>query len=237
MLPGAPEGLVAAVALGGVASHVTAATLHGLDLWTPAALLHVTIPLGSQRTAEGVRVHRARLAATDLDPLRALTAPLRTLVDCGRTLPLLDAVVILDSAQRGGVVTASCLRRAAESARGHGAVALRRAVLYADGLAGSNLETALRLLLDLTDAQLRTQVRIKGVGTVDFVLDGWLVVEADGFQYHCDRAAYRRDRHRSNALAERGYVLLRFTWEDVRYRPRWVLDQVERVRARGCLPA
>jgi very-short-patch-repair endonuclease len=232
-LPGACEGLVAAVALGGVASHGTAAALHGLELWTPPPGPHVTIPLGSRRTADGVRVHRANLTAAEVDPGRAITAPLRTLVDCGRTLPLLEAVVILDSALRARVVAPERLRRAAEAARGHGAAALRRAVGYADELAGSKLETALRLLLDMTDARVRTQVRIEGVGTVDFVLDDRIVVEADGFEYHCDRAAYRDDRRRANALAERGYVLLRFTWEDVRYRPRWVLQQVERVRAAG----
>jgi very-short-patch-repair endonuclease len=233
VLPGAPEGLVAAVALGGVASHTTAAVLHGLALWTPPEILDVTIPLGSRRTADGVRVRRANLPAADRDPDRAVTGLLRTLGDCGRTLPFVDAVVILDSALRGRLGTAVQLHRAAEAARGPGSCALRRAVGHVDALAGSPLESVLRLWLDLTFAAVRTQVWIKGVGAVDFLLDGWLVVEADGFEFHADRTAYRDDRRRANALADRGYVLLRFTWEDVRRRPGWVLAQVESVLASG----
>ncbi len=46
-------------------------------------------------------------------------------------------------------------------------------------------------------------------------MDGWLVVERDGFAYHADRSSYRRDRQRDAALSRHGYVWLRFTDEDV----------------------
>lgn len=150
-------------------------------------------------------------------------------MDCA--LGLLDAVVILDAALRSGAVSREHLSRAAQTARGHGATALRRALDHADELAGSPLESALRRLLGLLGGDVRSQVWISGVGTVDFLVDGRLVVEADGFEFHSDRTAYREDRRRANALAERGYVLLRFTWEDVRLRPGWVVAQVEKVRA------
>jgi very-short-patch-repair endonuclease len=68
---------------------------------------------------------------------------------------------------------------------------------------------------------------------VDYVIDGWLVIETDGFEFHSNRAEYRKDRRRANALAERGYVLLRFTYEDIRFRPWAVLAQVAAVLARG----
>jgi very-short-patch-repair endonuclease len=207
--------------------------LHGLDLVASSTVIDVTVPLGSRRGAPGARVHRADLAFVDRDPRTATTSLLRTLIDCGRTLPLLHAVVMLDSALHHRYVTAAALRAAGESARGHGSAALRRAVRYADELADSPLESALRLLLDITGAQVRSQVWISGVGRVDFLIDGWLVIEADGFAFHADRAAYRNDRRRANVLAERGHVLLRFTWEDVRGRPAWVLAQVERTRGAG----
>lgn len=114
------------------------------------------------------------------------------------------------------------------------AAGLRRAVRFADDLADSPLESVLRPLLAILNCELRSQVRIPGVGAaVDFVLDGWLVVEADGYEFHSDRKAYRKDRARLNALAAQGYVLLRFTWEDVRFRPGWVLEQVARVLSLG----
>lgn len=203
-LPGATPGLVAAVQLGGVASHGTAAGLHGLAIWREPAYLHVTVPLGTRRSSPGVTLHRADLGVADRDPRLAATSLRRTLLDCGRTMPLLDAVVVLDSALRGGAVTAVALRAAAESARGHGAAALRCAVRHVDALAGSPLESALRLLLDLLGADVRSQVWIPGVGRVDFLVDGWLVIEADGFAFHSDRVAYRTDRRRANALAGAG---------------------------------
>ncbi len=235
VLSGTDPALVAAVRLRGVAAHASAARLHGLDLWRPVAGIDVTVRPGSRPFEAGVRIHRAALRPDEVDVRLPITSVLRTALDCGRSLPLPDAVVILDSAMRGGAVKPATLRAAAESARGHGAVALRRAVAHADALAGSPLESALRLLLVLLDAKLQTQVKIPGVGPgpVDFVLDGWLVVEADGYEFHSNRADYRKDRGRGNALAVRGYTLLRFTWEDVRGRPGWVLAQVQRALQLG----
>jgi very-short-patch-repair endonuclease len=229
-LPGAPPEIVAAVRLNGVASHSSAAALHGFSLWQPSKVLHVTV--ASWHPPEpGIRLHRAPLLATDIDPFRPMTSALRTATDSGRSLALVDAVVVLDSALHRGLVRMDTLRAAADAARGHGAAALRRAVRYADGLADSPLETVVRILATvLGDVQI--QVRIRGVGKVDIVLDGWLVIETDGFEFHANRAAYREDRRRSNALAEHGTVLLRFTYEDV-CEPMDVLDQIERVYRMG----
>jgi very-short-patch-repair endonuclease len=52
------------------------------------------------------------------------------------------------------------------------------------------------------------------------------VIEGDGFAFHADRDSYRNDRRRATALLTGGYALLRFSWEDVRFRPEWVIDQV-----------
>ncbi|MGQ0625010.1 MAG: endonuclease domain-containing protein, partial [Sporichthyaceae bacterium] len=232
-LPDAPPCLVTALMLGGVASHASAAALHGLALWTPPEVFAVTVALGTRKAAYGVRVHRADLSEGDLDPRLLMTSLQRTLLDCGRTMPLMEAVVVLDSALHGHMIGRAALRRAAEAARGHGATALRQAVSFADALSESALESVLRLLLELTGAELRSQVHVEGVGVVDFLLDGWLVIEADGFAFHSDRPAYRNDRRRANALAERGYVLLRFTWEDLKDKPMWVLAQVEAVRVQA----
>ncbi|WP_169577162.1 endonuclease domain-containing protein [Sporichthya polymorpha] len=177
----------------------------------------------------GGRFHRARLRAADLPGFRPLTAPLRTALDCGRTMPLLDADVVLDSATHGGGVSLATLRTAADAARGHGAAALRQAVRFVDDLAESPLETVLRLLVVLLGADVAIQVRFRGVGRVDIVLDGWLVIEADGFEFHSTRQQYREDRRRGNLLIERGTVVLRFSFEDVRFRLPGVLAQIERV--------
>ncbi|MBX7114280.1 MAG: endonuclease domain-containing protein [Myxococcaceae bacterium] len=40
-------------------------------------------------------------------------------------------------------------------------------------------------------------------------------VEFDGWKYHGTRQAFARDRARDRLLASRGWVVLRFTWQDV----------------------
>lgn len=235
VLPGADPALVAAAELCGFASHASAARLHGLDLWRPIDGIDITVRRGSRPRRTDVRVHRADLRSDEIDHRLLTTNVWRTALDCGRALPLSDAVVILDSALRKGWVKLSELRAAAESARGHGSAALRRAVAHADALSGSALESALRPLLVLLDATVETQVKIRGIpgGPVDFVLNGWLVVETDGYEFHRERDDYRKDRERSTSLVVRGYTLLRFTYEDVRGRPGWVLAQIQSVLARG----
>lgn len=234
-LPDTDPALIAAVRIRGLASHASAARLHGLALWRPIDGIDVTVRPGSRPEADGIRVHRALVRPDEVDFRLPATNLLRTAIDCGRTLPFLEAVVVLDSAMHNGRVKLTALRAAAAAARGDGSAALRRAVAHADALAGSPLESALRPLLVLLNVRLQTQVKIGGVpgGPVDFVLGGWLVVETDGYEFHRERADYRKDRERATALAVRGYTLLRFTYEDVKSRPQWVLTQIQAVLARG----
>jgi very-short-patch-repair endonuclease len=232
-LPGADPEFATAVRLGGVVSHISAARLHQFELWRPPTRLHISVPRNSPVTEDGVRVHRRPLPPADLEPWRPITAPLRTALDCGRSLPFCDAVVLLDSGLRLGKYTLAALLAAAKQARGNDTAALRRAVNHVDRMAGSGLETASRLLVELLGRNIQSQVWIAGVGPVDLLVDGWLVIEADGFEFHSKREDYRKDRRRSNALAERGYVLLRLSFEDVKYRPAKVLAQIERVLAQG----
>lgn len=229
-LPDAPAGLAAAVVLAGAASHVTAAHLHGWSTWNRYDRLTVTVPHATTKSLPGVTVYRAELKCSELDRYRACTGPLRTALDCGRSLRFVDAVCVLDAALRCAAVSECELVEAAHRARGPGSPELRRAVANVDARAASNLESVLRLLLRCTGARIRSQVWIAGVGTVDFVVDDWLVVEADGFAYHADRDSYRKDRGRGNGITVRGMGLLRFAYEDVRGRPGWVIAQVERVR-------
>ena len=44
-----------------------------------------------------------------------------------------------------------------------------------------------------------------------------LAIEHDGFAYHSDRGAYRKDRLRRNAIERAGWALLELTYEDVLY--------------------
>jgi very-short-patch-repair endonuclease len=231
-LPEAPPGLAAAVRLNGVASHSTAAELHGFPLWRPSPVLHVTVA-GNRPPEAGVHIHRARLEPEHVDAMQPMTAPLRTLVDCGRVLPLLEALVIMDAAVHRGRVRLDVLQAAADAARGHGSAALRRVVSYVDRLAESPLESVLRLIVSILNCTVRSQARVPGVGKVDFVVNGWLALEGDGFEFHSDRRAYRDDRRRGTALVVGRYVYLRFSYEDLAGRPGWVFATIAHVLAAG----
>jgi very-short-patch-repair endonuclease len=62
---------------------------------------------------------------------------------------------------------------------------------------------------------------------VDFVWpDARVVVEVDGWRAHGTRDAFQRDRATTNALQLAGYVVLRFTHEDLTRRPERVAAQV-----------
>jgi very-short-patch-repair endonuclease len=57
-----------------------------------------------------------------------------------------------------------------------------------------------------------------GVGRflVDFLWpESRLIVEVDGYEFHCDRASFEADRARDAELAVLGYRVLRFTYPQV----------------------
>jgi len=59
-----------------------------------------------------------------------------------------------------------------------------------------------------------------------------LVVELDGLRFHRTEQQRRADRARDRRLGLAGYLVLRFTWSDVRTRPAMVVAQVREGLAR-----
>jgi very-short-patch-repair endonuclease len=53
-----------------------------------------------------------------------------------------------------------------------------------------------------------------------------LVVEADSFGWHSSPSALNDDRERDVELTLQGYHVLRFTYEQVTQRPRYVVDAI-----------
>lgn len=58
-----------------------------------------------------------------------------------------------------------------------------------------------------------------------------VVLEADSFEWHGDRGALHRDAHRYNALVAAGWLVLRFSWEEVMFHPERVRTVLEAVVA------
>ena len=51
-------------------------------------------------------------------------------------------------------------------------------------------------------------------------------MEADSFEFHAARKGFDRDCRRYNALVVRGWLVLRFTWEQVMFEPGLVASTV-----------
>lgn len=59
--------------------------------------------------------------------------------------------------------------------------------------------------------------------------DHKLVIEVDGWAFHSDPAAFRKDRVRQNQIALLGWQVLRFTWFDLTEQPERVIAEIRRV--------
>lgn len=147
-----------------------------------------------------------------------------------RCRPEGEAVVMVDSALNKRLVTAE------EIAPLLGGPGARSALATLDRCHPSSrsvIESVARLALEGAGMRVAAGVRIEGVGEVDLLVDGWLVVECDGFAYHSGRTEYRDDRRRDRALAARRFVVLRFTWEELMAGPELVVRDVQRVLRLG----
>ncbi len=217
-VPDADAAILAAVRCGGLLTCDSGAGALGLAVLGPARRIHIATRNNPVRMASPVVMHRGHARRYD-GPL-----PIASTVDCAalalRCLPAVAALVIVDSALAAGRVTLDELR---ERLGTTGSAAPRIVLTLADGRSQSPLETIARVLLRVRGLDVQTQVYLDGVGRVDLLVEGILVVELDGFEHHSDRAHYRNDRRRGNALTGLGLHLVRFTYEDVVHRPNWVV--------------
>ena len=78
-----------------------------------------------------------------------------------------------------------------------------------DASAESGPETFMRLLLRSLGVSFQVQVTLDGVGRVDFVVDGWLIIECDSREFHEGWDKQVEDRARDLAAARLGYVTIR----------------------------
>lgn len=84
-----------------------------------------------------------------------------------------------------------------------------------DGVCESGTESLFWFRMSPLDLPMRRQVRIAGVGRVDFLIGSKLVIEVDSAKYHTDPKAYEEDRRRDARLSAMGYRVLRFTYDQI----------------------
>jgi hypothetical protein len=221
---------------GGALDRYSAAYLWGVDLLPRNAAVSVTVPTGVRLLPHPRRrAFRTVLAADDVTSLAGLpvSTPLRTAFDLGRQVNRREAIVALDAMCHRRLVQLNDLAAYTERrAGGLGAGELRGRLDLVDALAESPMETRLRLLL--TDAGLpspTSQHHVcdragRFVGRVDLAYpESRVAIEYEG-DHHRGRRQFRLDVARLNALREAGWVVLRFTADDVLRRPADVARQV-----------
>ena len=219
----------AAHALGGVLCRESAALHHGWALKAVPSEPHVSIPRNRKLSpvrARGIQVHRDDLHPDDVEGIA--TSKEYTLTQCLRTLPWDAALAVGDSAVRDGHT--ALLRRVAAAVRGPGSPQVRRVAREARAEADNPFESVLRAIaLEVPGLSVEPQVRVAGVRPDLVDEDLRVVLEADSFEWHGNRAALRKDARRYNLLVVDGWLVLRFAWEDVMFEQDYVRRVLMRV--------
>ncbi|MGB0100463.1 MAG: DUF559 domain-containing protein [Nocardioides sp.] len=228
-LPAVDEARQQAHGLAGVLNLSSAALHHGWAVKTLPDRPHVTVPRRrkvSTARRSGVQLHYRDLTADEVVDDIA-TSRVATLRDCLRMLPFDEALAVADSALRAGELSA--LARAAAEVHGPGRVQARRVAELATGDAANPFESVLRAIaVDVPGLRVQPQALITSTtpwcrpDLVDRELG--VVLEADSFEWHGDRQALARDARRYNLLVADGWIVLRFSWEDVMLDPAYVRE-------------
>ncbi|WP_295851110.1 hypothetical protein [uncultured Microbacterium sp.] len=225
---GTQEDFVEAARAGGRLDCVSLLAARGVFIHRQADRHVQQDPPASRRppAPRGVVYHwRASSAARDglaVDVVEALAQAIRC-------QPPRSAVATLDSAWHLGLVSEADIDEVFARVPRRFQV-LRRLV---DPRAEAGTESLVRLLLRPLGCRVELQVRIDGVGRVDLLINGWLIVECDSERFHGTWQMHKNDRRRDMAALERGYTTLRLLAEDILYHPDRVRAALERILAHG----
>jgi very-short-patch-repair endonuclease len=239
-LPEVAAGLVEAARASGVVCLTSAALSYGWAVKTVPEVPYVALPKDRRLSAEvgaGLSPYWIDLDDDD-DRVGYATSPDKTLEMCLRRLPFDEALAVADSALRAGH-PAPRLHVIAQAARGPGSAQVRRVAALADGPAANPFESVLRAIASqVAGLHVEPQVKVGGdlgpAVTPDLVDRRLAVVlEADSFAWHGDRAALRADARRYDLLVANGWTVLRFAYEDVMHDQAFVRMVLEAVVVRA----
>lgn len=206
----APPCLAEAARLGGRLDCVSLLREAGIFV-ASEPFLHVQLDNGASRLParpQHVVAHWRTTAAIRCSPI----APwVEALAQACRCQDPRSAIATLDSAWHLGFVDDAELREI------FARLPLRYRPLHGllDRQAESGTETLMRLILRTLGCDIRVQQRLPGVGRVDFIVDGWLIIECDSEAHHAGWEAAKRDRRRDLAAAALGYTTIRPIAEDI----------------------
>ncbi|MDO4900988.1 hypothetical protein [Actinomyces sp.] len=209
-LPGTKREVIVARQVGGLIG-----CTHGVAAWGlpaqngPGPNVHVLV--STTPRAAPLRTTCHHIPDLYVDPLGSPYAdPETMLIAFMRCAEPLDAVIALDAALRGGLVTKIQLRA---RLRGNRNAKLRDLLDRANPRARSLLETIARFELEEAGATPEVGVEVP-IGELDLLL-GRLDIETDGHEFHSQRTDWEHDRHRDQWLIAHGYTPLRLTSRQV----------------------
>jgi hypothetical protein len=234
-LPDADDALVAARALGGTVSLLSAALHWGWRVRMPPKRPMVTLARHRRLPQRGVEADVRWADLVPADVVDGVTGKLRTVVDCARWLPFPDGLAVADSALRAGDLTKSQLLTAAEASPRTGRPAAIKVARAADGRAANPFESSLRAIAKgVPGLRVEPQVPIGTVGHADLADEHLqIAIEAESWEFHATPEAFRYDVRRYTSFSRLDWVLVRLLWEDVMHRPDLVhaiLADVARLR-------
>lgn len=225
----------------GVASHHSAAAMHGLHLLTtpPAGTVTLTVPPRTRKGGydrSGVISHMAHLPKEHVAKRYGVpvTTAARTVVDIARTSPFAEGVVAADSALYERYTSKTELRRVlASCAQWPGATAAKTVLDFANAAAESVLESCARVVFHergMPPPEL--QVHIVGrsgtvIARVDFMWRKYRVIaEADGLLKYDTGQTAINELARDRLLREAGYEVVHFTWKELFTDPERVTTRI-----------
>ncbi|WP_275776511.1 DUF559 domain-containing protein [Paenarthrobacter sp. Y-19] len=221
-LPSADTEFVSALVNNGLLTCASAAVRYGLWLKDKPGRLHLATK--HNRGRGFIRHGGLRLGSESYVPVASLEDTVIHALTC---LPDVDAIAVAQSAMKNRGVPRDVLEG---ELRANYFGNARKRLRQADGLSESVPEISARLLFEAAGLSFERQVQIPGVGRVDTLIDGWLIVEVNGYQFHSSREAWRKDMGRLNAAQAMGYRVLSFSPEQIWNSPELVLGQI-----RACL--
>jgi len=226
-LPSASRGVILAAAYRARLTCVSACDEVGLPLLTRTGAVHLVVPRDRARRADDRRPTKAVVLHRD-DELweRAGDHSVATAIDAaGACIDRLGQLALCDAALRLGLVSRDDLLAFSATSKEQ----LRWLVEHADPRAHAITETYLRIRLVEAGFSVVPQFEVGPNHHCDFLVEGCVAIEVDGKGTHLNEGAFQDDRARDRAVIRRGFVPLRYTFDDIF--GRWPADIVADVRA------
>lgn len=233
-LPGTPRDVVAATVHNARLGCVSALSRAGVAVLREPTEPHLSVGWERGRRPSALRgrfpvvIHRENAVPDGPVTVTVASALARALVCC----PEAEALVGVDSALNKRLVTLEAVRAALPQ----DAIQARLALELADARSRSPLETVARLALVQDGLDVRAGVVIPMVGEVDLLVGGCVVVELDGYAFHSGRGQFGEDRRRDRELVAQGYLVLRFTADEVLRTPWRIVVAVRAALQRCSIP-